>query len=307
MEKSATNVLLASDSMMPHSGSYYGGHSKHRQVQCSPVPKRGRLVAVPPSPQSLSRSLSLIPGHKYAMSCSMEVTAETMSVMAATLANGGICPTTGEQVLKPDAVRDVLSLMHSCGMYDYSGQFAFKVGLPAKSGVCGAVMLVIPNVMGIFRGLKFSDELVQVFNFHRYDNLRHAANKKDPRKQKFESRGQKVVSLLFSASSGDVTAMRRYALAGLNMGQKDYDGRTALHLAASEGHMDIVVFLLEKCHVPPSPKDRWGHTPADDAEEFGHFEVAEYIKSVESKLEKAKEEVVIPEVEEEAQAEQIWK
>lgn len=53
-------------------------------------------------------------------------------------------------------------------------------------------------------------ELVQVFNFHRYDNLRHAANKKDPRKQKFESRGQKVVSLLFSASTGDVTAMRRY-------------------------------------------------------------------------------------------------
>lgn len=53
-------------------------------------------------------------------------------------------------------------------------------------------------------------ELVQVFNFHRYDNLRHAANKKDPRKQKYESRGQKVVSLLFSACSGDVTAMRRW-------------------------------------------------------------------------------------------------
>ena len=48
----------------------------------------------------------------------------------------------------------------------------------------------------------------------------------------------------------------RYALAGLNMGQKDYDGRTALHLAAAEGHIDIVIFLLEKCHVPPNPKDR---------------------------------------------------
>lgn len=47
--------------------------------------------------------------------------------MAATLANGGICPTTGEDVLKADCVRDVLSLMYSCGMYDYSGHFAFNV------------------------------------------------------------------------------------------------------------------------------------------------------------------------------------
>ncbi|XP_066942099.1 glutaminase liver isoform, mitochondrial isoform X3 [Macrobrachium rosenbergii] len=253
----------------------------------------------------------------YFQCCSMEVTAESMAVMAATLANGGICPITGDQVMKPNAVRDVLSLMHSCGMYDYSGQFAFKVGLPAKSGVCGAIMLVIPNVMGIciwsppldplgnsVRGLKFCEELVQVFNFHRYDNLRHAANKKDPRKQKFESRGQKVVSLLFSACSGDVTAMRRYALAGLNMSESDYDGRTALHLAAAEGHMDTVVFLLEKCKVPPSPKDRWGHTPVSDAQEFGHPEVAEFIKEYEAKVEEEKQKSIIREDEEETQAEQ---
>ena len=59
--------------------------------------------------------------------CAMEANCETMAVMAATLPNGGICPVTEEKVLKPDSVRDVLSLMHSCGMYDYSGQFAFKV------------------------------------------------------------------------------------------------------------------------------------------------------------------------------------
>ena len=79
----------------------------------------------------------------------MECNCEAMSVMAATLANGGICPVSGEKVLKSDSVRDVLSLMHSCGMYDYSGQFAFKVGLPAKSGVSGAIMLVVPNVCGM--------------------------------------------------------------------------------------------------------------------------------------------------------------
>lgn len=80
----------------------------------------------------------------------MEATCDKLSVVAATLANGGICPLTEEKVLRPDVVRDVLSLMHSCGMYDYSGQFAFKVGLPAKSGVCGGMLIVIPNVMGIF-------------------------------------------------------------------------------------------------------------------------------------------------------------
>lgn len=63
----------------------------------------------------------------YFQCCSMEVTCDLMSVVASTMANGGVCPLTEEKVLKPENVRDVLSLMHSCGMYDYSGQFAFKV------------------------------------------------------------------------------------------------------------------------------------------------------------------------------------
>lgn len=66
--------------------------------------------------------------------CSIEVTCESASVMAATLANGGICPITGERVLSPEAVRNTLSLMHSCGMYDFSGQFAFHVSTNIKRG-----------------------------------------------------------------------------------------------------------------------------------------------------------------------------
>ena len=57
----------------------------------------------------------------------MELNCESGAVIAATLANGGICPTTGLKVLEPYCIRDTLSLMLSCGMYDYSGQFAFKV------------------------------------------------------------------------------------------------------------------------------------------------------------------------------------
>ena len=59
--------------------------------------------------------------------CSMEVDTEGLAVMGATLANGGICPTTGEKVLSATSVRDTLSLMYSCGMYNYSGNFAFRV------------------------------------------------------------------------------------------------------------------------------------------------------------------------------------
>ena len=85
----------------------------------------------------------------YFQCCSLELTAEAMSVVAATLANGGVCPLTGERVFQSGTVRKCLSLMSSCGMYDFSGEWAFRVGLPAKSGVSGVIMIVVPNVMGL--------------------------------------------------------------------------------------------------------------------------------------------------------------
>ncbi|XP_039603192.1 glutaminase 2b isoform X1 [Polypterus senegalus] len=232
----------------------------------------------------------------YFQLCSIEVTCESSSVMAATLANGGICPITGERVLSAEAVRNTLSLMHSCGMYDFSGQFAFHVGLPAKSGVSGAVLLIVPNVMGIMcwsppldkagnsvRGIHFCQELVSLFNFHNYDNLRHFAKKLDPRREPGDIRNKSVVNLLFAAYSGDVSALRRFALSAMDMEQKDYDSRTALHVAASEGHMEVVRFLVDGCKVNPFTKDRWGNSPLDDAVQFGHQEVADYLKDYQTR------------------------
>ncbi|KAL2081119.1 hypothetical protein ACEWY4_022972 [Coilia grayii] len=232
----------------------------------------------------------------YFQLCSIEVTCESASVMAATLANGGFCPITGERVLSPEAVRDTLSLMHSCGMYDFSGQFAFHVGLPAKSGVAGGILLVVPNVMGVMcwsppldkmgnsvRGIQFCTDLVSVFNFHNYDNLRHFAKKLDPRREGGDQRVKSVINLLFAAYTGDVSALRRFALSSMDMEQRDYDSRTALHVAAAEGHIEVVRFLLEACKVNPMPKDRWGNTPMDEAVHFGHHDVVTLLQEYHNK------------------------
>jgi len=227
----------------------------------------------------------------YFQSCSLEVNAESLAVMGATLANGGICPTTGENVLQPQHVRDVLSLMYSCGLYNYSGQFAFKVGLPAKSGVSGPILLVVPNVMSValwsppldkignsVRGQQFCHELADLYNFHRFDNMRHSELKLDPTREIRQTKGLKIVGLLFAAVAGDVTALQRHFMSGLDMSCSDYDGRTALHLAAAEGRLDCVTFLLNTCGLEPCVKDRWGHTPLSEAERGNHGEVVDIIK-----------------------------
>lgn len=234
----------------------------------------------------------------YFQICSLEITCESASVIASTLANGGICPLTGKKVFESVAVRDTLSLMLSCGMYDFSGQFAFNVGMPAKSGVSGGIMLVVPNIMGIMlwsplldrfgnssRGIQFCQDLVAHFNFHNYDNLRHHSAKKiDPVTQRTHSQATRIMKLLFGAYNGDASALRQYYLQGMDMGESDYDSRTALHLAAAEGHADCVEFLLEKCNVSPEALDRWGHTPLDDARLFGHTKVVEMIETYRAKM-----------------------
>ena len=102
--------------------------------------------------------------------------------MAATLANGGINPRTSERAILDEHVPDVLTVMLTCGMYDYSGEWVYRVGLPAKSGVGGGVMAVLPGIGGLgvysppldrfgssVRGVRVCEDLSEGLGLHLFE------------------------------------------------------------------------------------------------------------------------------------------
>ncbi|WP_036479577.1 glutaminase A [Myxosarcina sp. GI1] len=118
----------------------------------------------------------------YFQQCSIVVNCHDLAVMAATLANRGINPINQDKAIEPCYVRDILSVMYTCGMYNYAGEWAYKVGIPAKSGVSGGIIAVIPDRAGIavysplidhrgnsIRGIKVFEALSEEFQLHLLD------------------------------------------------------------------------------------------------------------------------------------------
>ena len=120
-------------------------------------------------------------------------------------------------------------------------------------------------------------ELVNTYAFHIFDNLRFTRRKKDPRRIHYLSKAREVQKVIHAAFRGDLTSLTRAALHGSYMDGADYDGRRALHLAAAEGHLSVVQFLVEECAVDVAPKDRWGNTPLDEATLFHRSPVSSYL------------------------------
>ncbi|WP_306602976.1 glutaminase A [Azonexus sp.] len=85
----------------------------------------------------------------YFQQCAIQVNCRDLAVIAATLANHGRNPLTHEQAIAPEYVENILSVMASCGMYDFSGEWLYHIGLPAKSGVGGGVLAALPGQLGI--------------------------------------------------------------------------------------------------------------------------------------------------------------
>jgi glutaminase len=115
----------------------------------------------------------------YFRQCSILVTARDLAIMAATLANRGVNPVTGERVVAPHVVARTLSVMTSSGMYDYAGEWIYRVGIPAKSGVGGGIIAALPSQLGLgtfsplldshgnsMRGVKVCEMLSTQFELH---------------------------------------------------------------------------------------------------------------------------------------------
>ena len=87
-----------------------------------------------------------------------------------------------------------------------------------------------------------------------------------------------ALRLCEAASTADVDKLREYVVSGAPVNKGDYDNRTAMHLAASEGLVEVVKFLILEAEAYPNPVDRWGFSPMDDAMRHKHVEVVEFLK-----------------------------
>ena len=125
----------------------------------------------------------------YFQQCSIMVNAKDLAMLSATLANGGVNPVTGERALDERYVQDVISVMLTCGMYDGSGEWAYRVGMPAKSGVGGGITAVAINKLGLgtfsplldakgnsFRGIKVCEDLSKEFGLHLFNMAKPEKN-----------------------------------------------------------------------------------------------------------------------------------
>ena len=125
----------------------------------------------------------------YFQQCSIMVNARDLALLSATLANGGINPVTKERAIDERYIQDLISVMLTCGMYDGSGEWIYKIGMPAKSGVSGGITAVVPGKLGIgtfsppldvkgnsVRGIKVCQDLSQDFGLHLFNAAKSDRN-----------------------------------------------------------------------------------------------------------------------------------
>ena len=172
----------------------------------------------------------------YFSICSLCVSTKQLAIYAATLANNGINPSTKEKVFEPTVARKIQSQMLVSGLYDASGTFAFEVGLPAKSGVAGGIIVVVPGKLGFatyepnlspegnsVKGVQFIKNIAKQFDYSIFGEQKN------------------LIQMVAAGLHEDVKqALER----GEDVNQQDYDGRTPLHVACDKEDKKMTQLLL---------------------------------------------------------------
>jgi len=189
-----------------------------------------------------------------------------------------------------------MSVLYSCGLYEYSGEWAYSFGIPAKISPSGCLWMIIPKVMGIciysprispvsklsVRAERFAKMLIQNYPFHVFDSLAGLGNVQKHGNPVYikpvDADVNNTVELCYYASRGDLEQVQKLIGFGVSPNAADYDGRTALHLSASEGHFKVVQYLLNK-NANPHPIDRWHSTPLHGASHAGHSDIVHLLES----------------------------
>ncbi len=169
----------------------------------------------------------------YFKQCSISVNCRDLGIMAATLANRGVNPLTGRQALRGEYVESVLSVMGTCGMYDYAGEWLYNVGIPAKSGVAGGVLAVLPGQIGIgvfsprldahgnsVRGIRICEALSRKLELHLFNRA---------------ASGKSTIRLQFSGADFNSCHVR-----GTAEGQELRELAKAIKVYQLQGHLTFV-------------------------------------------------------------------
>jgi len=192
----------------------------------------------------------------YFKQCSINVNCRQLSIMGATLACNGINPITEKKVLRSRYIPNVLSVMASCGMYDYSGEWIYNVGLPAKSGVGGGLVAVLPGQLSIsvysplldgkgnsVLGVEICKRIAESFSLHLY---------KTPRQIRQVVRRQLTLSTARSKHKRDAVAERLLEESGGSVHLMELQGELyfstcELFMRQISDECTTLVLGLQKC------------------------------------------------------------
>jgi len=208
-------------------------------------------------------------------------------MLGSVVASRGVHPITQKRLSSALHCQQLQSLCLACGADWAAGTAQFRIGCPVKCARNGVCLLMVPDMMsvcvvspvlhlyqnslsGMALLMKFSD----VFGLHRFGTSSWdlTGSSWDVRKYWGADRHTHGSKVLDAACNGDIVCLQDYRSRGVDLDYADYDKRTCLHLAAAEGQLATVQWLLSE-QVNPVPVDRWENRPVDDAMKCGHEDI----------------------------------